>query len=313
MKQVHDNDEMLVRYLLGESDEKEKETVETRYIGDAAFYDQLLCAEDDLIDAYTRDELPRSRRKNFEKNFLCSPERRSRVTYAETWIAYLDLLPGSRAAAKRPSRLASLPPVFRFDLWPAMLRAAAAILVLFAGAALIAETIRLRNQVNQAESRNRALEEERRDLEQQFDAQRRQSQELSAQLERERIVRDQASASQTSQVLVGPGIMSFLLTPGLIRGTAAAQRLVVPPGARLVLLQINLRGQRYASYRAVIRTVEGRVVWSKSELQAQAKGLLISTPSSVLSNDDYVLTLSGITATGATEVIEEYSFSVLKK
>jgi len=193
-----------------------------------------------------------------------------------------------------------------------MLRAAAAILVLLVGAALIAETIRLRNRVNQAESRNRALEEERHDLEQQINAQRRQSQELSAQLERERIARDQA-ASPASQVLVGPGIMSFVLTPGLIRGTAAAQRLVVPPGARLVLLQINLRGQQYASYRAVIRTVEGRVVWSKSELQAQAKGLLISTPSSVLSNDDYVLTLSGISATGATEVIEDYSFSVLKK
>jgi len=312
LKQVDDNDEMLARYLLGESDEKEKETVETRYIGDAAFYDQLLCAEDDLIDAYTRDELPQSRRKNFERNFLCSPERRSRVTFAESWIAYLERQPVSRAAAKRSSRLASLPAVFRFDLWPAMLRAAAAILVLLVGVGLIAETIRLRNRVNQAESRNRALEEERHDLEQQINAQRRQSQELSAQLERERIVRGQA-ASPTSQVLVGPGIMSFLLTPGLIRGTAAAQRLVVPPGARLVLLQINLRGQRYASYRAVIRTVEGRVVWSKSELQAQAKGLLISTPSSVLSNDDYVLTLSGISATGATEVIEEYSFSVLKK
>ncbi|MEK6286537.1 MAG: hypothetical protein AABO57_12415 [Acidobacteriota bacterium] len=317
MKQADDNDELLVQYLLGELGEEGQEAVEKRYISDPEFYEQLLVVEDDLIDAYTRGELRQSRRKNFENHFLCSPDRRARVGFADAWTAYLGRQSEAGAVAQRPSRPRSLLESLRIGHWPATLRVAAAILVLLVGASLIAETIRLRNRVNQAESQRATLEEEQRALEQQMEAERRHSQELSSQLERERNARDQQTTNQTNPDQTASGIISLVLTPGLVRGTAAAKRLVIPLDARLVTLQINVRGNDYKSYRAVIRTVEGREVWSKSDLKAQPKGngrvVVLRLPPSALATEDYILTLSGVDVAGAAEVIDEYSFSASKK
>lgn len=316
MKQVDNNDELLVQYLLGELGEEEQEAVERRYISDHEFYEQLLVVEDDLIDAYTGGELPQSRRKNFENNFLCSPDRRARVGFAEAWAVYVSRQPEAEAVVQRRSRPRSLVESLRIAHWPTALRVAAAILVVVVGASLIAETFRLRNRVNQAESQRATLEEEQLALEQQIEAERRHSQELSAQLERERNARDQQTANQNNPDQTASGIISLVLSPGLVRASAAAKRLVIPPDARLVTLQINVRGDDYKSYRAVIRTVEGREVWSKSELKAQPKGagkvIFLRLPASVLATEDYILTLSGVDAAGAA-IIDEYSFSATKK
>lgn len=315
LTQAEDNDELLTQYLLGELSETEQEGVEQRYISDPEFCEQLLAVEDDLIDAYAQGELAQSRKKSFESHFLRSPNRRARVGFAKTWMAYVARQ--NEAALPTPERTRrSLFGFFRFESWPPALRAAAVVLVILGGAWLVAETLRLRNRIDQAESERAALEMNQRELQQKVDEERRHSQELSAQLEREREARDRQTAAQrtTDQT---PGIVSLFLTPGRVRGAGGANRLVIPSGTRQVSLLVTFKQGDYESYGVVIKTVEGRAIWSKAGLKAHSAGpakvVTIPAPADVFATEDYILTLSGVSGAGAAEVISEYFFSVSKK
>lgn len=316
MTQAEDNDELLIQYLLGELSEEEQEGIEQRYIGDPEFYEQLLAVEDDLIDAYAHGELSQSRRVSFEDYFLRSPERQARVGFAKAWMAYVSRQ--SKAARAAPESLRRRFFGFlRFESWPVALRVAAAVIVILAGAWLTAETLRLRNRVEQAESQRATLERHQRELQQQMDEERRHSQELSAELEREREARDRQTTGQLTTEQSPPGIISLILTPGLVRGTGVAKRLIITPEAGQVRLQVSFGQGGYESYGVVIRTVEGRAIWSKSGVKAQSKGpgnvVVFQAPAGVFATDDYILTLSGLNGAGPAEDLSEYFFSVSKK
>jgi len=317
LTQAEDNDELLIQYLLGELSEEEQEGVERRYISDPEFYEQLLAVEDDLIDAYAEGELSQSRRTGFESHFLGSTEGQARVVFAKAWLAYAARQSKAARAAPEPLWRRPFFGFLRFESWPVALRVAAAVVVILAGAWLIAETLRLRNRVEQAELQRAELERNQRQLEQQMDEERRRSQELSTQLERERNARELQTVPQLTTEPLPPGIISLILTPGIVRGTGDAKRLIITPEARQVRLQVSFGQGDYESYGVVIRTVEGRAIWSKSGLKAQSKGsgkvVVFQAPAGVFATEDYILTLSGQNGAGPSEDLSEYFFSVSKK
>jgi len=317
LTQAEDNDELLVQYLLGELSEEEQEGVEQRYISDREFYETLLAVEDDLIDAYTHGELSQSRRTGFEEHFLRSPERQARVGFAKAWLAYVLRQSKAARAAPEPRRRRPFFGFLRFASWPVALRVAAAVLVILAGVWLVAETLRLRNRVEQAELQRAEIERNQRQLEQQMDEERRRSQELSTQLEHERNSRDLQTTTELSTEQLPPGIISLILTPGLVRGTGDAKRLIITPEVRQVRLQVKFARGDYESYGVVIRTVEGRAIWSKSGLKAKSKGpgkvVTFQAPAGMFATEDYILTLSGLNGAGLAEDLFEYPFSVSKK
>jgi hypothetical protein len=317
LTQAEHNDELLIQYLLAELSEEEQEGVEQRYIGDPEFYEQLLAVEDDLIDAYALGELSQSRRTSFESHFLRSPERQARVGFAKAWMAYVS--PQSKAARAAPKTLRRRPffGFLRFESWPLTLRVAAAVLVILGGAWLTAETLRLRNRVEQTELQRAEIERNQRQLEQQVDEERRRSQELSTQLERERNARDLQTATQLPTEQSPPGIISLILTPGLVRGAGGAKRLIIPPEARQVSLHVDFTQGDYESYSVVIETVDGRPIWSKSALKAQSRGpgkvVVVQTPASLFATEDYILTLSGVNGARPPEEISKYFFGASRK
>ncbi len=94
------------RYFLGELSETEQTAVEERFFMDADFSDWLDEVETDLIDLYVRDELDVVQRRNFEKNFLISEHRQSRVKAAAAfWAKETVFVP---VAAEKPSFWESL-------------------------------------------------------------------------------------------------------------------------------------------------------------------------------------------------------------
>jgi hypothetical protein len=315
LKQAADNDELLIRYLLGELSEEERERIEERYLSDPDFYEQLLTVEDDLIDAYVEDVLSQTRRASFEGHFLRSPGRQERVEFARAWMAYVAR--GSRdSRSVRPTTSVSRQPAFGFfrpGSWPVGLRLAVASLVVLACAGLVAETLRLRTQIQQSELQRAALEEKQRTLREQLDAEHGRSQELLSQLDAERTARDQALASAQP----GSGLISLILTPGLVRGTGDAKRLVISPDIRQVRLQVRFARGEYESYGVVIRTVSGSEAWTKSGLKASPGGagkvVIVQIPASLFKTEDYILSLSGQTGSAPAETINEYFFSVSKK
>src|SRR5258708_10755197 len=81
---------LLQRYLLGNLSEEERVRVEDRAFADPAYLGALEAAEADLMDAYVRGELPQSDRRQFERLFLTSRQRRNRVEFARALATVAD-------------------------------------------------------------------------------------------------------------------------------------------------------------------------------------------------------------------------------
>ena len=71
-----------IRYLLGLSSPAEREHIESEYFENEDAFQEMLTAEDDLIDAYARGELAGEERRRFEKSFVSSLGGRERVQFA---------------------------------------------------------------------------------------------------------------------------------------------------------------------------------------------------------------------------------------
>src|SRR4051812_37392044 len=74
---------LLVKYLLGYMTEEEQVRVEDRAFADREYMSALDAVEADLIDAYVSGDLPQTDRRAFEHRFLTSPQRRSKVEFAQ--------------------------------------------------------------------------------------------------------------------------------------------------------------------------------------------------------------------------------------
>jgi anti-sigma factor RsiW len=312
LKQVAQNDDLLTRYLLGDLSDEEQERVEERYISDPGFYDQLLVAEDDLIDSYAERALTPQQLAGFEKHFLRSPERQKKVAFAEAWMAYVarQSVAAKAAAVERKitEKKRSLFEFLRPAAWPLAARVAAAVLVLVVGGWLIFEVLRLKTQVQQTEAQRAALQQQNEDLAQQIDAEKNHSLELAAKLEEERL----QPPAQPNQV--SSDIVSFFLTPGLLRGNGEAKRNVIPTGAREVNLQLSFNDEQYERYDIVITNVEGREVWRKDAGKPQSrnggKAITVRVPAGLFKTNDYIVNVIG---TDSSDKVARFVFTVVRQ
>ena len=71
--------------MLGLSSPAEREHIESEYFEDDDAFQEMLTAEDDLIDAYARGELAGEERRRFEKGFVSSFGGRDRVQFARAF------------------------------------------------------------------------------------------------------------------------------------------------------------------------------------------------------------------------------------
>lgn len=97
-------DERIIAYLLEELPEEELEQFEDECFAEETWPTQLGLAEEDLIDAYLRGELPEARRLRFERNYLKTQARQERVLMAAALLRHVDQQQAeSREAKPAPS------------------------------------------------------------------------------------------------------------------------------------------------------------------------------------------------------------------
>jgi hypothetical protein len=342
MKEKIDDEELMTRYLLGELSEEERVRLEEQFFTDEEYYERLLAREDELTYDYAQGDLSPRERGRFEERFLASAEGRRKAGFARALIEKASEFKAAGAReASRPEqspRRPSLSALFGFRRPALGFSLAAAALVVALGAAwLMLETKRLRDQL--AEQRAERAAQERRSQQEAADERARLDQlrgelegerERRARLERELAERRAQPAREGSAggqappgrepagVRARPFVISFVLTPGQVRGADELKRLRIPAGADRLRLQLVLKGEGgYKSYRAVLRTAEGEEVWSRAGLRARAgesgRALSLSLPARLLAADDYELTLSGLTAGGDLEEVGDYYFGVVKR
>jgi hypothetical protein len=305
MRSQLDDEKLMVQYLLGNLSEEEQVRIEDRAFSDSAYMGALEAAEADLIDAYVRDELSQSERHEFERRFLISPHRRSKVEFARDLAR---IAKESRVAEavplERPSGWLSFIGLIRG--WNPALQFAVVVVALISVAG--ASWLMLQNKAMR--TRVAALETERRDLETREEGLRRQ-------LEQEQNRAGGLSAELQKRPSVSAPVASLVLLPGLSRAETARTQLLLNPSAQLAHIEIVLEPRDdYPRYSSELRTRSGEEVLVRSNLPKRrtAAGYVVSfdVPTSALGAAEYELALKGVASDGRAQDLGYYYFSVRK-
>lgn len=314
MENVLHNRELAKRFLLGNVSESERAETEDLFLANDDFYQELLIAEDDLIDAYVRGELPASEHALFEQWRLASERRQERVEFARTLFDSVS----NKAAAPVASALVSDRAVFwwRSGFGAMAIRrpalgfafATALIVIVLGGLWLLTGRRQTGPQPEQAQGTEPTPVAPRESSGPPTTA----KQEPPTIEEKNA---DRTLANETPKRTV-PVVATFTLLPGVVRSERGAGPLVLPAGATEVRLRLTLEGATYRKYRATLSTPEGAKVWSRDVSKGpsmKSAHLTLSFPAELLKGGDYVLDLSGANAAGKWESVSDYSFRVVKK
>ena len=325
-------------YLLGGGSEAERERLESDFFSDDDAFQELLEAEDDLIDAYARRELSAAERRQFADRFLTSPEGHERVRFARAF-----------AVASRPrpvSTQVASPGLLAFILGrPAVIQAALATIAIAAIVGFLwlsLERSRMNKELHELRAERTRLTEKADELQRSADTEKARSAETMAQLSdlRERLAtesqqvpkepqpagqgqkkhnpgfdNDRTFASNRRNDLPADGTVTFDLTPGSVR-SGGGNRLEVPLNTSSIVLRVALDSNSLQSYRAVIETPEGRTVWRSNSFKINRNSEdphVLRVPAKNLPPGDYILFVNGERANDVFELVANYSFRVVRK
>lgn len=325
LESLLNNDKLAKRFLLGDVSESERAQIEDRLLADEDFFQELLIVEDDLIDAYVRDELSASERGLFEQGYPTSPSRRARIEFAKTLLASVSGKPASVVPAvitaheREPARPVSWwhtlfgglfirRPAFGFT----MAAVVALLVVVLGGLWVLTERTRTPSAPQEAQvsppinAPPMPVTPRETPSPQIAEAERPPSN----------------SGKETTELptretpkRTAPVVATFTLLPGALRGESGT-RLVLPAGTTEARLRLGMEGEAYKKYRATLWTPEGRQVWSRGITNGSSPNsarLTLSLPANLLKNGDYVLSVSGANADGDWQSVADYSFRVVKK
>lgn len=307
----------MVRYLLGEVTDEEQARVEEQFFLDPDYLEELQALEEELIRDYLQGRLSDRERKGIEVIYLDSPELNKRVEFSRSLIGHLSRLRTARREEQVSwwqSLLASLRlqrPAVRISL------ATACIIMLVAAPALLVQTVRLSNSLEQAQSERAALKQNEQELQRQLDEQRLRDDQLREQLdrlERERgMLEDELVRLKQRQSI----IVSLSMSGNSVR-SVEPKKLVIQSGAIRVRLELSVESQiEYRSYSVRLKMVGGDYIQvqisPRTKRATSGKIVIVSLAADLFTTGDYLLQLSGVTASGVEEDVEDYSFSVEKR
>jgi hypothetical protein len=237
----------------------------------------LEAAEADLIDAYVRGGLSPSERRAFERRFLASPQRRTKVEFAR---ALSKVTSESKPVEAQPKTF--LRRVFGMQWSPALQWAAGltCLLCLTATTWFVIENAAMRSRMSVLEAR----------------------------LGQQQHHRSTASA---------PAVASLVLLPGLSRAGTRVPQLSLDPTAQLVRIEVTLETRDdYPRFRAELRTPVGNEVLTFANLPrhktAEGYAVAVEAPASALPPGQYELALKGIKGASAEDV-GFYYFNIDRK
>jgi len=292
---------LLVQYLLGNLSEPEEVQVEDRAFADADYLGALESVEADLIDSYVRGGLSQSERRAFERRFLTSPSRWSKVEFARA-------LARVASESREREQPAGSTIVHFIRGWSPALRFAAglAALICLAGPSWLAfQNAALRSRIAVLQEQHRQLEIRERGIRRQLGEEQTRAGALAQR---------QEPQSTGAAALVA----SLILLPGISRAQMQVEQLVLPPSAQIARIEVQLEARDdYRQFRVELRTRRGEEVLTRSNLPRHRtiSGYAVSfdVPTSALPAGEYELALKGVANPQALADIGYYYFGVRKQ
>jgi hypothetical protein len=293
----------LRRYVLGGLEEDARAGVDEQLVTDPDVFEALGVVEDELIEEYLDGTGTDLDRDAFERHFLTSPQRQARLRLAKSLREYAS---HGMAAAPARHQPVSIGGAARWR--PAWLGLAAALALSLAGNVWLVS----RPEVQPAPTAPGPSAPAVATL-----SPPQSQEDPTAMLQREREERSKAEAriaALEETLRRSRSSVSFVLAAGALRAGGSPQRIGVPRDALLVRLRLELSGDDYPSYRAVLLNDTGEEVWSASKLKAEAESgqlavVLALTPDR-LPQGDYQVKLSGLAAGRDAEAVGSYPFRV---
>src|SRR5206468_10926307 len=145
--------------------------------------------------------------------------------------------------------------------------AAGLLLVVLGGALSVVKIVRLQDELKLARFQPMAPQGQTEEFQRHLAEQRLRNTQLAEGLHRQQEQRN--TLGQELASLKRPFLASFVLMPGRSRGGGQADKLVIPPSAVLVQLQLDLATASQPSYRAFLNNGQGSEIWSQAELKAK--------------------------------------------
>jgi hypothetical protein len=296
--------DLIKRYFLGSASVDERSRLEDSYLADNNGFEEMVAAENDLIDAYARGELTNPEKAQFEKEYMNTPDRRARLEFARALRVV-----GSEASQAVVAEKVSLwqrirshfqptGPQFRWAL------VASAVFLVVGGAWLVRQNQGLRGELQQSRG-------------------------AQAELHKQLETKDPQLAEQAKEPLAGTEVaklempplpeLNLTLNPGVSRGSERRQEVLsLLPTPSRIQLQLTLDDANYLFYEAVLETAEGREVHRVGSLKAHGsaggKSVVLRLPSRLIPPGDYVVRVNGTNGgSDGAEEVDVYTFRAVLK
>jgi hypothetical protein len=278
-KEHRDSLETVIRkYMLGELTELEQQRYEEKLLAEDEMFrraEELAeVVQDELVEDYLAGELSTDQRRAFERCQLSS----SRIQ--EMRLVQETLLARARRNSHQTTWTERLERWWRAVPFPAPALALGLVLLLMGGSSLVT-----------------------------YWAVRTQSRPLAVSGPIAEPPRREADVQPAQQ---SPGIVSFVLLPGLQRSSGGANRVSVPAGLSILELKLDVGLDEYKSYQAALFNSSGDLIVEQHRLPAVHAGdkvyVVIQLPRLILREDDYQVTLRGLSENRKVDLIDRYSF-----
>ena len=310
-------DKKLTRYLLGDLSEQERIEIEDRYLSNGEFFDELVVAEDELIDDFVRGKLSGKDRELFEQNFLTSTARRERVKSSRALMEFADM----HAATPGVSWWRRVRSAFKLESPAMSLVLATGFMMLIVGVPLVViQMSKLRSDLKGLQSEQLAQNQREKELDKLVAQQKQQNDELNQAINRERAERGELEQEVARLRELQAPPPTFALGFGEIErskgGPPEAMKLTVPRGAEVIKLRLDLLKDQYENYLVVVENAQQHDIW-RGSLQAtkaeRGKAVVVRLPSRLFVTGQYKLTLSGTNDKREYEVISDFNLDITRK
>ena len=276
MKDERISDAVLRQFLLGTTQDEERQRIEGLFLTDSDLRERVLGVEQDLIEDYLENSLTTTERERFLKLYAQTPEQQQKLRITRSikdWAV--------SEAIKTETVPSSVVPSSKKRLW---VRPTVAVPIALAIVITIVFAIVWLNRRNEAQ-KHLAVEQE------------------LARLNSPESLREAPQQMITRE-----------LRPVAVRSVEPAVQ--ISPGTEFRLVELRLpwiQKERYSTYQARVLRLRDNNSYSVKNLQAPSDGehvIRLRLATHILQRGNYRIELSGIAADGTIGITEEYGFVV---
>jgi len=313
----HDN--LAARFILGKLSAVETAEMEKDYFGNQKLFEEILIAENDLIDAYAANTLSPEDKSRFESRLLLSTHQRRRVQFAKTLVKYASSQPlfaeEIKSSAEKASWISAISRLFSGKPRLSLSFTAAALLLFAVAIWFVLDKSNQKGVKSVEIAENRILQATTSPDFTGNNSNENIETKPIAKPTPQKSVQPPTTKQEKSQTKESSVIYSLILSPGLTRDIGTSQRFAIPAGTDFVKIHLKFEENNFSAYHAVLETVEGQQIWSSNKLKARNgdKSLEVLIPTKLLKKSDYILSLKGVTKDGIFERVEDYTFTITRE